>query len=301
MIQASIGLCVKNSEKIVKEAIDEIVMQNFPKKRMEIIVVDDGGKDNTLSVIMNVLSKTDIRTRVYSTGGRGLGVGRQMVVDNASGKYIIWVDDDMIISKDFVKKEVEFMEQNPHVGVSQGVPIIVARQRKPHHKSVLVALENLSLMPIILSNKEPKYLGTGGSIFRLDAIRQVGGFDPRIKGAAEDTDLTIRMKKAGWSLARVNAEHHHKIILTLKGLFVRNSWHGYGSHYISHKHRGIYGYFWLQIPPVAFLIGLRRSLKIYKLTRRKISFLLPFYLLWESLAWCNGFFKGHADGYGHDS
>ena len=31
-------------------------------------------------------------------------------MDNAKGKYIIWVDGDMILSRDFVKKLLEFME-----------------------------------------------------------------------------------------------------------------------------------------------------------------------------------------------
>ena len=38
----SIGICVKDSEKTIKEAILSILNQTFDKKRMEIIVIDDG-------------------------------------------------------------------------------------------------------------------------------------------------------------------------------------------------------------------------------------------------------------------
>ncbi|MEM5867131.1 MAG: glycosyltransferase [Candidatus Aenigmatarchaeota archaeon] len=44
-----------------------------------------------------------------------------VVVKNASGKYIIWVDCDMILPKDHVQKQVEFMEQNPKVGIAYRV------------------------------------------------------------------------------------------------------------------------------------------------------------------------------------
>ena len=48
----------------------------------------------------------------------GLGVARQIVVDKACGKYIVWVDDDVTLPKDFVRKQVGYMEQNPHVGIA---------------------------------------------------------------------------------------------------------------------------------------------------------------------------------------
>jgi GT2 family glycosyltransferase len=38
----------------------------------------------------------------------------------------------------------------------------------------------------------------GFEIFRLTAINQVGGFDVKIKGAAEDGDIAMRIRNAGW-------------------------------------------------------------------------------------------------------
>ena len=39
------------------------------------------------------------------------------------------------------------------------------------------------------------------ALFRVAAVKAVGGFDKKIKGAAEDADLTIKIKNKGYSLA----------------------------------------------------------------------------------------------------
>ena len=53
-------------------------------------------------------------------------------------------------------------------------------------------------------------LGTDGTIFRLEALRQVEGFDKNIRGAAEDTDVILRIRKEGWTFsANEDAQFYH--------------------------------------------------------------------------------------------
>lgn len=263
---------------------------------MEIIVIDDGSEDKTLSVIKKSVSKTDIRAKIYCNEGKGVSMARQMAAKNASGKYIVWIDGDMTFSKDFVRKQVEFMEQNPRVGVAQGT---LSYKKAP----LLTTLENLNYLGSSserrkMSNEELEFLGTGGSIFRIEAIRQVGGFDQRIKGAAEDADITARIKASGWLLSQTPYEWCHNYKGTWKEFSIKYYRHGYGAHCVSHKSK-LFA-LWPDILPVSFWIGFRLSLEAYNITRRKVSFLLPFHAIWKHLAWWIGFAKSHKDGYGHD-
>ena len=165
-IKVTIGVCVKNSEEIIRKALDSLVEQNFPRKAMKLVIVDDGSKDNTLSIARDFASETDIETMICSSGGKGLGFSRQIVVDNAQGDYIIWVDGDMVLTKGFVRKNVEFMEKNSRVGAARGNGILGGE------KELVATLEFMSceLMKQAM-DPNPEGFGVGGSI--LFALSQV--------------------------------------------------------------------------------------------------------------------------------
>ena len=54
---------------------------------------------------------------------RGLVVARQLVVNKANGKHIIFADADVKLFDDFTKKHVSFVEENPNAGVAFGKPM----------------------------------------------------------------------------------------------------------------------------------------------------------------------------------
>lgn len=290
--KVTIGVCVKNCVGSIKDAIDSILGQDFPHELMEVIFVDDGSEDNTLSVIKDCVSRMDIQVKIHHQEWRGLGPARNVVVDNARGDYIVWVDGDMVLSRDFVRKHVEFMERNPAVGAAGG------KYELQHEESLAATLEGISWTAVHSKHggkPTSKLPGTAGSIYRVEAIRQVGGFDNRITGAGEDVDAVYRMREAGWLFylateAVFYASKGSKE--TWKGLWDQYFWHGYGLHYVLHKYRSIEKLYEM-IPPAAFLSGLLRSFSAYKLMHRKVVFLLPLQYVFKMTAWCLGFAKGH--------
>ena len=299
MVDVSIGICVKDCEKTIKEAIVSLVNQSFDKKRMEIIVIDDGCKDQTIPIITDILSKTDITLRIFSTNGGGLTMARQMVIDNACAYLVIFMDGDMVFPPEFVQKQVELMEKTPSIGAAQGT-MIGRKSRGP-----IAELEDLSFSSAfeigIHRNwrRDPRALGTGGSIFRVSAVKEAGGFDKQIKGAAEDADLTTKIKNKGYSLAVSDAQFEHEFRRNLKDLWKQYTWYGFGMHYFYHKHGGVKDmivYFW----PVSYARGLIRAILVFRATKRKIAFFLPSYNFFRATAWWFGFLDAHLKGYGHE-
>jgi len=289
----TIGLCVKNTEQIIHQAIASILDQDFPHSLMELIVVDGCSEDKTLEIIRAALSGKKIQYEIFFEN-KGLGTARQIVVDNARGKYIVWVDGDMTLNKDYVRTQVEFMEQNPKVGVAGG------KFKMLPNLNTVATIENLEwLVWDFESQNEPVVEPTrnycGGTIYRVQAIKEVGGFDPNIKGAGEDLDAEHRIGEAGWFLYFTTDALFHDIRKgTYQGIWNENFWYGYGSHYLLHKYRK-------RVSAFSFLEGLRRPSIAYKLTHRKIGFLLLFQYTFKKIAWFFGFTKAHIDGYGHNS
>jgi glycosyltransferase involved in cell wall biosynthesis len=291
-VMVTLGMCVKNSEGTIRDAIDSILSQDYPHETMELIVVDGYSKDNTLNTLKNTLRNTDVNTKIFQEK-EGLGKARQIVVDNALGEYIIWVDADMILSNHFVTDQVKFMSKNPNVGIAKGK---YGTQRTSNHENLVETLENTEFLLHTTSNGETtsKFLGTSGCIYRVKSIRQVGGFDQSFKGAGEDQDAEHRVRAAGWSTHITQAVFYEKRRQTWRSLWNEYFWHGYGCSYLFKKNRdtiNIYKF----LPPVAIILELLRVPAAYKLTKRKATLLLPLHYVFKRIAWYIGFMKSRAN------
>jgi glycosyltransferase involved in cell wall biosynthesis len=294
-IKVTIGLCVKNAANIVKTAFDSISIQDYPHELMKLVIVDDGSSDSTLSLAKKFAQETDIKSSVTSSKGKGLGASRQIVVDNAEGDYIVWVDDDFVLSKDFIRNHVEFMEKNPNVGAARGAP-----NQIPTRTTIVATLESIGLIALRRGPGNPKAIGAGGAIFRLKVIKKVGGFDAKIKGAGEDQDISHRIRESGWALENNNSAIVYQKFppATPRDLWKRHFWYGYGNHLIFHKYKD--RRLLLEcFPPRALLGGFKTSLGVYRATHEKKAFLCGILYFFNSATESIGFIRAHLDGYGH--
>jgi glycosyltransferase involved in cell wall biosynthesis len=294
MAIVTLGICVKNCEDSIGETISTIADQDYQREDIEAIVVDDDSEDHTLSTAVNSLSQIAIPVEAYRTGGKGLAAARQMVVENAKGKYVVWIDDGLLLPAGFLRKQVSFMEQNSGVGQAR------ARWGWCGKVGLVNKLENI--MNLVYEQSEKKHSirlrGIGGSICRLEALRQVGGFDKSITGAGEDIEIAARLRVAGWRLSKSNAVFYYIFKETWSDLWRQHFWYGYGMHYVYHKHRNAVR-LWTMFPVVGFMVGTVSAFRAYRLTQSKSSFLLPLHSLYKKTAWFFGFLRGHHDRYGH--
>jgi len=295
--RVTIGVCVRNCESFVEDAIASIMAQNFPRDRVKVIFVDDGSEDRTLSIIQEHIHKMDVNAVVFHTSWKGLGNARNTVIAHAEGDYILWVDGDMVLSRDFLKKLVEYMERNPKAGIVKGM------QALSPGRNLLATLEGYSRaigrMVDYQSRKGRfKAVGTGGSLYRIKAVKKAGGFDDNLKMYNEDWDCELKLRKAGWTLHTLNVTFYdyERYGLTWKSLWRRYWLRGYYTHYFLHKNRGMIKHYRM-FPPAASLSGLLSSFTLFRLTKQKTVFLLSFQSTFKMTAWYVGFMRSHLDGY----
>ena len=89
-MKLSVIIPAYNVEKYVSHCLDSILVT---KKDIEVIIVDDGSKDNTLS-ICEEYSKKDSRVTVYSKPNGGVSSARNYGMEKVTGDYILFVDSD---------------------------------------------------------------------------------------------------------------------------------------------------------------------------------------------------------------
>ena len=291
-VLVTVGLVVKNNENTIRQAIGSVIDQDFPHECMELIVIDGNSGDSTVPIIQQELSKSDLPLRILRENA-GLGYARQLVVDNALGNFIVWVDGDMVLSKDFVRKQVAFMEQNPKVGVAKGQ---LTLEPSDNTLGTLEAFSRAAGKMVDYRSKKAfsKVLGTSGCIYRTFVIVQAGGFAKDLRGYGEDWDLEIRVRAAGWSLLTTDAKYldYERKGLTWKALWNRYWRRGYDTHYFLHKNGALIKHYRM-FPPAAFLFGLISAHKLFKITQKKVVFLLPFQHVFKMTAWYVGFLNSH--------
>ncbi len=95
----SIVVPVYNMEAYLPECLASIVAQRC--QDFEVLLVDDGSKDNSLAVCQEWAAK-DARFRVFSQENAGVSVARNRALEEAKGEYVCFVDADDAIAPDYL-------------------------------------------------------------------------------------------------------------------------------------------------------------------------------------------------------
>lgn len=166
----SVLMTTYNREKYLSFAAESVL--NSTWKDLELIIVDDGSKDRTVSIARDYERK-DPRVRVF-INEKNLGdyLNRNRAAFHARGKYLKYVDSDDYIYPWALEIMVKCMEDHPEAG--WGLCSMEPNAKRP--------------FPFMLSPKEAyeyHYLGPGlfrraplSSIIRKDVFDSVDGFRP---------------------------------------------------------------------------------------------------------------------------
>jgi glycosyltransferase involved in cell wall biosynthesis len=111
--RVSICLPVYNGEKYLRECIRSILEQTF--QNFELIISDNASTDGTGDICHAVVS-CDHRVRyVRSDQNRGLAWNHNRAFDLARGSYVMWINHDDILAKDYLSRCFEVLEQDPGI------------------------------------------------------------------------------------------------------------------------------------------------------------------------------------------
>lgn len=102
---------IYNVEKYVQKTLDSILSQCFKKESVEIIVVNDGTKDNSMSIVNEFAAKFD-NLKIINQENQGLSVARNTGLKVARGKYVWFVDSDDWVEYDSLPFLLQHLEHS---------------------------------------------------------------------------------------------------------------------------------------------------------------------------------------------
>lgn len=107
--KVSVIVPVYNAEKYLVRSIESIIGQSH--KNLEIILVNDGSTDNSLSICREY-SEKDPRIKIITQENSGAGLARSTGLQNATGKFVIFVDSDDYLHSTAIEKCLAAQKEN---------------------------------------------------------------------------------------------------------------------------------------------------------------------------------------------
>lgn len=146
----SIILPVYNGEKTIRLCVDSMLAQDF--KDFELIIVDDGSRDNSLEIIKQEYSKYS-NIKIYSKSNGGESSARNYGVDRAKGKWITFIDQDDFVDTDYLSSfmAVEGLNEDTFyiVGEKEGFSI---DSLKPQYNIYASGETNKTMLQLLSNN-----------------------------------------------------------------------------------------------------------------------------------------------------
>ena len=180
----SIVIPVYNAEKFIKDTAASIKAQTYDN--YEVLMVDDGSTDNTVSVMQEIEDK---RFKILKSDGKSAAAARNTGIKAANGRYIAFIDADDLWDPEKLSKQIKFMTENEAAfsftgyefadenGVSVNKIVSV-----PHTITYRQALKNTTIF-------------TSTVIFDMDKLSKDDVYMPFIK--SEDTATWWRLLRNG--------------------------------------------------------------------------------------------------------
>jgi len=199
----SVIVTTRNEERHLDNCLASIRSQTYPKEKIEIIVVDNNSTDRTKEIAAKYTKK------VYNFGPERSAQRNFGIMEKSQGKYVMYLDADMILSSRVIERAVAKMEKEKIAALY--VPEVIL---------------GVSFWAKVRRFERSFYDGTVIDcvrIVRKDVFEKSGGFDLKLTGP-EDWDLDKKIRRLG----RVNVLDKYdfaKINEKLKEInFQENDW-----------------------------------------------------------------------------
>lgn len=172
-----------NLGELLVDAVDSVLRQSI--ESVQIIVVDDVSTDPSTIKVLKGLEKSV--TVVYAEENGGVAKARNIGVELAKADYVLCLDADDTIEPTYLEKAKSFFEMNDKVGIVSCWAKYFGGANSTWKPQAPITLERT-----LVGSPIPT-----ASCFRKSAWKQVGGYEPRIRGY-EDWEFWINLIKNGW-------------------------------------------------------------------------------------------------------
>ncbi|MGI5828457.1 MAG: glycosyltransferase family 2 protein [Patescibacteria group bacterium] len=224
MTDLSIIILNYNTKELILKCLDSIRYSDLMGYKVEVIVVDNASTDGSQEAITHYFKQHEDKFSgrlIKNLTNIGFAAGNNKGIRAAKGRYILVLNSDVILESDTLFKQIKFMENHKEFGVStcrivlkngrldpachRGFPTLWAsltyflKLEKIFGKTKLFGQYHQGWKDL---KKIHSVDAISGAFFfaRSEVFKTVGLFDEGFFMYAEDIDLCLRCKKAGFKI-----------------------------------------------------------------------------------------------------
>ncbi len=196
-----------NQADFLKRLVGQLLAQDYPRDRYEILVVDDGSTDGSREWLRS-LPESSVRA-IFGATNRGRSASRNAGIRAARGEVIVMIDGDHTVQSNFLSVHAERHQHERCVIVGKSDFV-----DHPEFRALNTYLNEGGASKLSPSAKLPgRYFLTRNCSVPRDLLMQVGMFDEQFSAwGGEDLDLGVKLELTGvpiYGEPRALAIHHH--------------------------------------------------------------------------------------------
>jgi GT2 family glycosyltransferase len=173
----------------------------------EVVIVDNGSSDNTYEYIKARYGDKAKVVELSRNYGYCLGNNLALKYIDKDAKYVVFQNSDAILAKDYIRKLVEILEQNPDVAAVQGLEIQPFRKWLRTGGFLNTAGYSVDILPQQNCNisrcLETLFAFGAAVLVRRDVFEAVGGYPSEYFLYYDEADLGFRILALGFRILDV--------------------------------------------------------------------------------------------------
>ncbi|MCC0704211.1 MULTISPECIES: glycosyltransferase family 2 protein [unclassified Clostridioides] len=204
----SILVPAHNEAKVIGRTVESLLLLNYPKDKMELIVINDNSSDNSRKILESIKSKyknynfTIINTDSM-TGGKGKSNALNIGYKISKGEFIAVYDADNTPDRDALRYLIQTIVLDDELGAVIGK--FRTRNKSKNLLTKFINIETLSFQWMSQAGRWQLFnlctIPGTNFILRKSIIEEIGGWDS--KAIAEDTEISFRIYKLGYKIKLV--------------------------------------------------------------------------------------------------
>ncbi len=191
LYKISLIICTYNRSGYLPGSLESINLQTIDKRWFEVVVIDNASTDDTAQIVQNFISQNpSIHISYHFEKNKGLSFARNRGIAEARSPLIAYVDDDVILTPDYLKELLSFFDQNPHAAGAGGkvIPKYESGSEPVWMNKYLAGfVGNVNHgTEIKIFNSSMKYPAGCNMIYKKDILLKAGGFNNDLKFRSDD-------------------------------------------------------------------------------------------------------------------
>jgi len=203
-IMVSIIIPCRNEEKFISKCLDSIITQDYPKDKLEILVVDGMSNDDTRKIVKKYIEQYPF-IKMLDNPKKIVPTAMNIGIKEAKGDIIVRMDAHTEYPKDYVSKIIYWLDKSGADNVG-GICITKSGSNNLLAKAIAFTLSS----PFGVGNamfrigvKKPKEVDTVPfGAYRKEVFNKIGYFNEKLV-RNQDIEFNLRLKKAGGKILLV--------------------------------------------------------------------------------------------------